>query len=74
MSTGRPGASDLDGWLKRIKPGEKMTLSYFRNDTLRELEFEVAGKPDAKWTVRRVKEPTDAQKAAYESWLGQKWP
>lgn len=67
-------AADLDTLLKRIKPGDTVRLSLFRYDILREIEFKAEGRPDARWTVRRVKSPTDEQKAMYESWLGQKWP
>lgn len=67
-------ATDLDTLLKRIKPGETVRLSLFRYDILREIEFKADGRPDGRWTVRRVKSPTDEQKAVYESWLGRKWP
>ena len=67
-------ASDLDALLKRLKPGDAVRVSFFRYDALRELELKAAAVADAKWTVARVKSPTDDQRAAYESWLGQKWP
>ena len=67
-------ASDLEALLKRLKPGDAVRVSFFRYDALRELELKAAAVPDAKWTVSRAKSPTDEQRAAYESWLGQKWP
>ncbi len=67
-------AGELDERLKRYEPGDEIRLTLFRGDDLRELSIALAGKPDGKWTVRRVKEPTDPQVAAYESWLGQEWP
>jgi predicted metalloprotease with PDZ domain len=66
--------ADLDAQLKLIKPGDTVTLAYFRYDRLHEVEFKADGRLDGKWTVRRVKTPTDEQKAVYESWLGQMWP
>lgn len=68
----RPG--DLDSALKKVKPGETVVLTIFRYDVLREIEFKADGRFDGKWVVKRVKSPTDEQKAVYESWLGQKWP
>ncbi len=65
---------DLDAQLKRIKPGDVVKVTFFRYDRLHEIEFKATGRFDGKWTVRRVKAPTDMQKAVYESWLGQKWP
>jgi predicted metalloprotease with PDZ domain len=67
-------ASDLDGLLKRLKPGDAARVSFFRYDALRELELRAAAVPDGKWTVSRTKEPAAEQRAAYEAWLGQKWP
>jgi predicted metalloprotease with PDZ domain len=67
-------AADLDALLKRLKPGDAVRLSFFRYDSLREVELKAGAQPDAKWTLSRVKTPTAEQKAAYESWLGQKWP
>jgi predicted metalloprotease with PDZ domain len=70
----RATAGGFDGLLRTIKPGEPVRVSLFRYDTLRQIEFIASGRPEAKWMVRRVKEPTEAQRAVYESWLGQKWP
>ena len=30
--------------------------------------------PEGEWILERVETPTEAQKAAYESWVGQAWP
>ena len=49
-------------------------MTLFRHDDLREFSITLTSKPDGKWTLRRVEEPTDPQVAAYESWLGQEWP
>lgn len=67
-------ASDLDGRLSKLKPGDEISLAIFRRDRLRELRIMLAGRPDAKWALRRVEEPTESQRSTYESWLGQPWP
>lgn len=68
----RPG--DLDGVLKRLRPGDTIKLTLLRFDQLKEIEFKADGRFDGSWVVKRVKNPTEAQKAAYASWLGQPWP
>lgn len=65
---------DLDAAVRRMKPGDMVNLVLFRYETIREIDFKADSRPDAKWVVRRLKRPTDEQKAVYESWLGQKWP
>ena len=66
-------AGDVDARLKRLEPGTKVTLTFFRRDLMRTAELTVAEKPTQGRKLTRVKEPTDAQKAAYEQWLGQPW-
>jgi predicted metalloprotease with PDZ domain len=67
-------AATLDARLKKLKPGQTVTLLTFRREQMRQIEIVLAGKPDGRWTLRRVREPTAQQKAQYESWLGQPWP
>ncbi len=67
-------AADLAGIEKRLKPGDMVRITFFRYDAMRDLMVTAAARPDAKWTVKRMKEPSEQQKAAYESWIGQKWP
>lgn len=70
----------LDGWktdasqlLSRTeekRPGEVVQLTVFRRDKLLTLPVTLGQKPaDAVYLVR-VDRPTDAQKAAFKSWLG----
>jgi len=68
------GGGDLAERLKQFKPGDSIEVTLFRHDQLRSVKLTLAGKPDGKWKLRRVKEPTDEQKAAWQSWLGQPWP
>ena len=70
----RVTSGSLDDRLKKYEPGDQILITMFRGDELRELSITLAGKPDGKWTLRRVKEPTEAQIASYQSWIGQDWP
>lgn len=63
-------AGDLDRRLALLEPGAPVRLTLFRRDRLREIEVVPAGEPDASWTIREVEEPTEAQLAAREAWLG----
>ncbi|MGZ3459456.1 MAG: M61 family metallopeptidase, partial [Archangium sp.] len=73
----------LDGWrvdaaglLSRSEdksPGDSVRLTVFRRDKLVEVPVTLGQKPaDAAW-LARVDKPTDAQKAAYQAWLGAPW-
>lgn len=67
-------SNELDTLLKHYKPGDTVTLTLFRYDHVREIELKAAGRFEGKWTLRRVKSPTDQQTAVYQAWLGQPWP
>ncbi|MCE9666769.1 PDZ domain-containing protein [Myxococcus stipitatus] len=73
----------LDGWkvdgsslLARCEekwPGEVARVTLFRRDRLLEVPVTLGAKPaEAVW-LARVDNPTDAQKAAYQAWLGAPW-
>lgn len=66
--------SDLDDLLEDVTPGERIELTVARRGRLHTLAFDTARRNSAEWTIRRVEAPTDAQRAAYERWLGQPWP
>jgi predicted metalloprotease with PDZ domain len=65
---------DLDSMVRRLSPGDEVRLSILRHDVEREIVFQASGKPDGRWSLRRIASPSDAQRRAYESWLGQPWP
>ncbi|MEW5737740.1 MAG: PDZ domain-containing protein [Myxococcota bacterium] len=55
------------------RPGETVKLTLFRRDRLLEVPVVLGARPaDAVW-LARVENPTDAQKAAYQAWLGAPW-
>lgn len=73
----------LDGWkvdaaglaarCEDRRPGECVRLTVFRRERLIELAVVLGEKPrDAAW-LARVDQPTAAQRAAYERWLGVSW-
>ncbi|HYO59456.1 M61 family metallopeptidase [Archangium sp.] len=67
---------DAAGLLSRCEdksPGDTVRLTVFRRDRLVEVLVTLGHKPvDAAW-LARVDKPTDAQKAAYQAWLGAPW-
>ncbi|HVE87984.1 MAG TPA: PDZ domain-containing protein [Myxococcales bacterium] len=73
----------LDGYkvdggslLQRIddrRPGESVTLTLFRRDKLLSVPVTLGQKPADAVYLAKVDKPTDAQKAAYQSWLGAAW-
>jgi len=70
----RVSASQFDEWIGLLRPGDGVTLHIIRHDQLRTISFNLAGKPNGRWTLSRTKAPTNEQKAAYQSWMGQEWP
>ena len=65
---------DVDTMLEDLAPGESVSITYFRRDQLREARITPLWRPAGEWKLRRVEEPTEAQMAAYRSWIGQPWP
>jgi predicted metalloprotease with PDZ domain len=74
MNGERLRPSDLDQHTRRLTPGEKVHLTVIRHEVEREITLTTLGKPEARWTLRRVSDPTESQRQVYESWLGQPWP
>lgn len=66
-------AGDLESRLKQLKPGQIVTLHVIRRDVLREVRLTLASRPKGELKVQKKKEATPEQKAAFESWTGQKW-
>lgn len=70
----RKFSGSIESELEEYAPGDLVRVTIFRHEEMRAFTIALTGKPDAEWTIRRVKEPTDAQVAAYESWLKHDWP
>ncbi|AGC44284.1 M61 family peptidase [Myxococcus stipitatus DSM 14675] len=73
----------LDGWkadgnalvsrCEDRKPGDTVRVTVFRRDKLLEVPVVLGTKPSEAVWLARVDKPTEAQKAAYQSWLGAPW-
>ncbi len=55
------------------KPGETVRVTLFRRDRLLEVPLTVAAKPADGVYLQRVEGASEAQKAAYQAWLGAPW-
>jgi len=67
-------AGDLAKRLKEMQPGQTVTLHLLREDEFMEVRIALNGVPDGAWSLRRVKDPSAAQTASYQDWIGQAWP
>jgi predicted metalloprotease with PDZ domain len=66
-------AAQLTNRVEERKPGEAVKVTVFRRDKLVEVGVTLEPKPaDGVW-VQRLERATDAQKAAYQGWLGTPW-
>lgn len=63
--------SDLE---KNLTIDDETTITYFRRDELRTVTLTVTALNNTKLSLKRVKNPTPEQIAAYEAWLDQSWP
>jgi predicted metalloprotease with PDZ domain len=66
-------AADLQDRVEAHKPGDTIAFTLLRRDELRTIEVTLAENPTRSFTVRKLEEPTEAQRRCYESWLGQGW-
>lgn len=69
----RVRSSDLVQRIAEMSPGEKVKLSVFRGDELREFEIPLRKQEVPSYTVTKVEKPTALQKKILESWLNAKW-
>ena len=69
----RTRAANLQDTVESHQPGDTITFTLLRRDELRTIAVTLAEDPRRRWSVSRVNEPTDAQRAAYEDWLGRGW-
>lgn len=70
----RVTGSNLNDLLEDVEPGATVELTYMRNDRLRTIDVAPTRRDTMEFNLKRVDDPTPAQRAAYESWLGQPWP
>lgn len=60
----------LQSYLAEKKPSDKVTLTVFRFDKLLELEIELGKRPTGQYRIVAVENPTEQQKALYQSYFG----
>jgi len=68
--------TDAAGLVSRCedkRPGEAVRVTLFRRDKLMEIPIVLGQKPLDTVYFTRVEKPTDAQKAAFQAWLGAAW-
>lgn len=60
----------LNNYLGEKKIGDKIKLTVFRFDELRDIEITLGGKGNANYRIVPVANPTDEQKALYRAYMG----
>jgi predicted metalloprotease with PDZ domain len=66
----RASQAFLTNYLSEKRPGDKIKLTIFRFDQLREIEITLGGKISPNYSISPLKEVTEEQKALYLSYLG----
>lgn len=61
---------DFAARLEMKRPGDKIRLTIFRFDELREIEITLGGRGKQDYKITAVENPTDEQKRLYQSYLG----
>lgn len=60
--------------LAELRPGEWVTLTYFRRDELREVAICLGRRPYNRLDIRPLPEVSAVQRAIYSGWLRAEWP
>jgi predicted metalloprotease with PDZ domain len=70
----RVSEATLDERLADRQPGDRVTLTLFRRDELRELTLALGQRPYNQVEIKPQPDATPEQRALYEAWLGAAWP
>ncbi len=65
--------SELTDRIAEFKPGEKVKITVFRDNMLREFEATLRLQDVPAYKAVKTEHPTPLQKAIFESWLATKW-
>lgn len=65
-------AGELNDRIDALEPGDDVVLTLFRRDRLRQVELTAAERASG-WSLERDPDANDAQRAAFEAWIGQPW-
>jgi predicted metalloprotease with PDZ domain len=68
----RVNLESFDARLAEKKPGDRVTITLFRNDDLRTFDVRLGGRAVATYRILPVPNPTAEQRQAYQKWLGGK--
>ena len=60
--------------LAERSPGERVTVTYFRRDELRETPLTLGQRPYNRLDIRPLSEAAPGQRAVFEGWLHAPWP
>jgi predicted metalloprotease with PDZ domain len=66
----RVNLESFDARIAEKKPGERVTITLFRNDDLRTFEIKLGGRVVAPYRILPVPTPTNDQRQTYQKWLG----
>lgn len=69
----RVRSTELSERVAALPAGDTATVTFFRNDRLREVRIPLRPFGTPAYTLRKVMKPTDQQKALFESWLKTRW-
>jgi len=69
----RVRTSDLNDRIAERKSGDKVTLTVFHNDHLKEVRVTLGASPVPAYKLTKIPAPTPLQKSIYESWLKATW-
>ena len=65
----RAGQNFLQSYIAELKPGDKVRLTIFRFDKLRDMDFTLGSNTRSEYRFAPVESPTDAQKRLYADYL-----
>ena len=64
---------DFDKAVSGKKKGDKITLTMFRDNVLREYSIKVKDSPVPEYDIEKISDPMPGQELIYEQWLSTKW-
>ena len=69
----RVGLADYTKAISAMKPGDKVVITISRDDWLREIDVVISESSDKSYYIFQTEEPTELQKAVYESYFRTEW-
>jgi predicted metalloprotease with PDZ domain len=69
----RSRSTEITERLAAMSAGDTVTFVIFRNDKLKEISFPLEYYGTPRFTVSKVANPTELQKAMYQDWLREQW-